>query len=137
MINPKKLARITRNLQNLAALRPKRITVPRVAGCADFFGKGCFVVYTSDEIRFVVPLDYLKNEIFKELLEIAEEEYGSQRDGPIKLPFKATFMQYTVSLIEKQMGKDLEEEFRTTITSWRCLSTTNVRLQVHPLLLVG
>ncbi|CAH1443529.1 unnamed protein product [Lactuca virosa] len=132
MISPKKLARITRNWQNLAALRPKRIAVPRVAGCADFFGKGCFVVYTCDEIRFVVPLDYLKNEIFKELLEIAEEEYGSQRDGPIKLPFKATFMQYTVSvycmqytvslpiyfsLLEKQMGKDLEEEFRTTITS--------------------
>ncbi|KVI04018.1 Auxin responsive SAUR protein, partial [Cynara cardunculus var. scolymus] len=130
MISPKKLARITRKWQNLAALKCKKMAVPRAADCgcsATIVDKGCFVVYTCDEIRFVVPLEYLKNEVFQEVLEIAEQEYGSQSDGPIRLPFKATFMQYMVSLIERQMCKDVEEEFRTgSITSWRCLSTSKL-----------
>ncbi|KAI3781012.1 hypothetical protein L2E82_11011 [Cichorium intybus] len=139
MISPMKLASIKRKWQNLAAVRRKRMAVPRAAdsgGCAAFSDKGCFVVYTSDEIRFVVPLDYLKNDIFQELLKMAVEEYGSQNDGPIRLPFKANFMQYTVSLIERQIGKDLEQELLTTISSWRCLSSSNVQLQIHPLFLV-
>lgn len=93
MITAKKLARMTRKWQNLATLRSNNRM--------DIFDKGCFVVYTSDEMRFVVPLNYLKNDIFQELLEIAEEEYGSQSGGPIRLPFKATFIQYKVSLIER------------------------------------
>ncbi|KAI3736440.1 hypothetical protein L6452_15981 [Arctium lappa] len=137
---------MTRKWQNLAGLRCKRIAVPRAAAdhcrcsATTNVDKGCFVVYTCDEIRFVVPLDYLKNEVFQEVLEMAEQEYGSQRNGPIRLPFEAAFMRYTVSLIERQMFKDLDEEFRvSSITSWRCLSTSKLQQQqqVHPLLLVG
>ncbi|GJT33502.1 auxin responsive SAUR protein [Tanacetum coccineum] len=56
-------------------------------------------------------LGYLKNDLFQELLEMAEEEYGLQRDGPIRLPLRADFMQYTISHIERTDEQRLEEEF--------------------------
>ncbi|KAJ7957128.1 Auxin-induced protein [Quillaja saponaria] len=39
--------------------------------------KGHFVVYVGDELkRFIVPLSYLKNPVFQQLMEKAAEEYG-------------------------------------------------------------
>ena len=48
--------------------------------------KGHFVVYTTDKRRFVVPLMYLNNEIFRELLKMSEDEFELPNDGPITLP---------------------------------------------------
>ncbi|KAL8139548.1 hypothetical protein V2J09_005569 [Rumex salicifolius] len=42
-----------------------------------------FVVYTTNERRFALPLAYLQSEIFGELLRMAEEEFGLATDGPI------------------------------------------------------
>ncbi|PWA53875.1 Auxin responsive SAUR protein [Artemisia annua] len=139
MVSLKKLVAMARKWQNLAALRRKRIALPRAVNVNDAttVDKGCFVVYSCDEVRFVIPIDYLKNDLFQELLEMAEEEYGSQRDGPIRLPLKAAFMQYTISHIERQISKELEEELRITITSWKCLCTSNMQFeQVQTHLLV-
>ncbi|KAH7692298.1 Small auxin-up RNA protein [Dioscorea alata] len=38
--------------------------------------KGHFFVYTSEGKRYMVPLAYLENNIFKELLKISEENLG-------------------------------------------------------------
>ncbi|XP_031285185.1 auxin-responsive protein SAUR68-like [Pistacia vera] len=51
--------------------------------------KGHFVVYTTDQKRFVFPLMYLNNDIFLELLKVSEEEFGLSSDGPITLPCDA------------------------------------------------
>ncbi|KAJ9550314.1 hypothetical protein OSB04_014359 [Centaurea solstitialis] len=114
---PKKLIR-------MATLRQKRIT-----------NKGHFTVYTSDAIRFVMPLGYLKNDIFQELLKVAEDEYGLQIDGPIRVPFEATFMEYMISLIERCVCNDVEKALLVSIiTSERRLSNSNVQLEQshHP-----
>ncbi|GKB18531.1 auxin-responsive protein [Tanacetum coccineum] len=131
MVSLKKLVAMARKWQNLAALGRKRIAPPRAVNVNDttIVDKGCFVVYSCDGVRFVIPIDYLKNDLFQELLEMAEEEYGLQRDGPIKLPLKAAFMQYTILHIERQISKELEEELRITITSWKCLSTSNMQFE--------
>ena len=47
--------------------------------------KGHLVVYSSDNRRLVIPLVYLNNEIFRELLQMFEE-FGIQNEGPIILP---------------------------------------------------
>ncbi|XP_024990777.1 auxin-responsive protein SAUR68-like [Cynara cardunculus var. scolymus] len=131
---------MARKWQNLVALRRKRIAFPRAVDGgrgATIVDKGCFVVYASDGVRFVIPLDYLKNDIFQAILVMAEEEYGLQNDGPIRLPLRATFMNYTISQIECPMSKEREEELRIAITSWRCLSTSNLLSeQAHTQLLV-
>ncbi|KAI3736439.1 hypothetical protein L6452_15980 [Arctium lappa] len=138
MISPMKLVRMARKWQNLVALRRKRIAFPRAEyNGATIVDKGCFVVYASDRIRFVIPLDYLKNDVFQALLEMAGDEYGLQNDGPIRVPLRAIFMKYIMSQIESEMSEDREEELRMAITSWRCLSTSNLQFeQAHTQLLV-
>ncbi|KAI3515217.1 hypothetical protein L1887_14006 [Cichorium endivia] len=115
----------------MAALSQKRMTFPRSAnGTIRGTDKGHFAVYTSDEIRFVMPLSYLKNDIFQELLKVAEDEYGLQTDGPIRIPFKATFMKYIISLIERCVCNDIEKELlKSIIASESCLLNSDFQLE--------
>ncbi|XP_050226001.1 auxin-responsive protein SAUR64-like [Mercurialis annua] len=62
--------------------------------------KGHFVVYTADQSRFVVPLKYLKSQVFRELLELAKQEYGLPRNGPITVPCEALCMENMIMLIQ-------------------------------------
>ncbi|KAK9289735.1 hypothetical protein L1049_007894 [Liquidambar formosana] len=135
MISPKKLIRMARKWQKLAAMGRKRISLPQgpipIAGqnadCCNtslMVNKGHFVVYTNDQRRFVLPLAYLDNDIFKELFQMAEDEFGLPSNGPITLPCDAVFMEYVVSLIQQHVAKDLEKALLMSITTGRCLSTS-------------
>ena len=79
--------------------------------------KGHFVVYSSDRRCFLIPLGYLNTEIFKELLQISEEEFGIQSDGPIILPCDSVFMDYIILFIQCGVVKDLERAFVMSIAS--------------------
>ncbi|KAG0450593.1 hypothetical protein HPP92_026665 [Vanilla planifolia] len=48
--------------------------------------KGHFAVYADGGKRFVVPLRYLDHPIFRVLLELAEEEFGTVACGPSASP---------------------------------------------------
>ncbi|KAJ0964014.1 hypothetical protein J5N97_029136 [Dioscorea zingiberensis] len=104
----------------------RKISSPRADECADFSAcstssvaeKGHFFVYTSDGKRFMVPLAYLDNNIFKELLKISEEEFGLPGDGPITLPCDAKaeepFVSYAASSSTNQQVNHME----TCTISW-------------------
>ncbi|XVF00805.1 hypothetical protein REPUB_Repub04eG0033400 [Reevesia pubescens] len=62
MISAKKLIKLAKKWQKLAANRRKRIT-------------------SSETIRFVLPLEYLKNEIVRDLFALAEEDLDYQAIG--------------------------------------------------------
>ncbi|KAL9415551.1 hypothetical protein AB3S75_043777 [Citrus x aurantiifolia] len=118
MITPKKLMKLAKKWQKLAVSKRLRISLPRpTAGAADAEScstsstaeKGHFVVYTTDQIRFVIPLKYLENNIIRELFRIAEDEFGMPGSGPITLPCDAIVMEYVVSLIQKHVAKDVEK----------------------------
>ncbi|KAK4723134.1 hypothetical protein R3W88_013367 [Solanum pinnatisectum] len=66
--------------------------------------KGQFVVYTKEGKRFVVPLYYLNHPIFKVLLEMAEEEYGSNVNGPLQVPCENELMEYILCLLRTKFG---------------------------------
>uniref|UniRef100_M1ALR1 Auxin-responsive family protein n=1 Tax=Solanum tuberosum TaxID=4113 RepID=M1ALR1_SOLTU len=66
--------------------------------------KGQFVVYTKEGKRFVVPLYYLNHPIFKVLLEMAEEEYGSNVNGPLQVPCENELMEYILCLLRTKLG---------------------------------
>ncbi|KAG5035829.1 hypothetical protein AAZX31_04G187200 [Glycine max] len=55
--------------------------------------KGQFVVYVGEELkRFTLPLSYLKNPIFQQLLKKSAEEYGySDSRGIVLLCDESTF----------------------------------------------
>ena len=80
MISPKKLIKMAKKWQKVAAMKRNKISLPRTnlaldADCcrtSSVANKGHFVVYSADRSRFVIPLEYLDNEIFRELLQMSE-----------------------------------------------------------------
>ncbi|XP_039059471.1 auxin-responsive protein SAUR61-like [Hibiscus syriacus] len=84
----------------------KRITLSRTSGEVDTNScstssrveKGHFGVYSSDEKRFVLPLEYLKNEIVMELFQLAEEEFRLQ-----------ALLQYIVSIVQQGTERRMEK----------------------------
>jgi hypothetical protein len=74
MISAKKLVKLASKRRKLAVIRGKRITLPQTISSIDSddcsksstVEKGHFVVYTTDEKCFVIPLDYLNSEILRE-----------------------------------------------------------------------
>ncbi|XP_015577959.2 auxin-responsive protein SAUR63 [Ricinus communis] len=135
MINAKKLIRLARKWQKLAALKRKRITMPRTTVNVDADScstskaveKGHFVVYTNDQMRFVLPLEYLNNEIVRELFKLAEEEFGLTSNMPLTLPCDAVFLQYIIDLIQKQVTKEVEKVLLMSIASSHCSSSLYAR----------
>ncbi|KAH7518319.1 hypothetical protein FEM48_Zijuj09G0158800 [Ziziphus jujuba var. spinosa] len=109
---------MARKWQKLAAIGQKRI-VRRVGLVAE---KGHFVVYSGDGRRFVLPLEYLNDDIFRELLRIAEEEFGLPRDGPITLPCDASQLECIVASIRQRNSEDSDKVLVLSKASGRCSS---------------
>ncbi|XVE48771.1 hypothetical protein DITRI_Ditri01bG0029200 [Diplodiscus trichospermus] len=131
MISTKILIRIARKWQKMAAIGRKRIASSRInqkmAGAnraheSSVVDKGHFVIYTTDEKRFVIPLSYLGNTIFVELLKMSEEEFGLPSDGPIKLPCDSVVMNYIVLLMQRGLAKDTENAVVNSVSRYRCSS---------------
>ncbi|KAL2925968.1 Auxin-responsive protein SAUR64 [Bienertia sinuspersici] len=129
MINTRKLIKMARKWHKVAAASRKRISWPRPV--AD---KGHFVVYTIDGRRFTIPLEYLKSEIFIELLRIAEEEFGVTCSGPIMLPCDSKFMEYATSLIQRRVSEDLEKALIMSLAGCRYSSSLShdFQEQINP-----
>lgn len=123
MISAKKLIKLARKWQRIAALKRKRISLPgfsKSSTSSSVADKGHFIAYTSDQNRFVFPITYLSSHIFQELLSISEEEFGLPGNGPITLPCDATFMEYAISLIRSCVDRQMEEALVMSISSNRC-----------------
>ncbi|MBA0829140.1 hypothetical protein Goarm_013761 [Gossypium armourianum] len=108
---------MARKWQKLAAIGRRRIT-------SSLVDKGHFVIYTIDQKRFVIPLAYLRNTIFVELLKMSEEEFGLPSDGPITLPCDSVAMNYILSLLQRSLAKYLEKAVLNSVASYRCSSNT-------------
>ncbi|XP_010478310.1 PREDICTED: auxin-responsive protein SAUR63-like [Camelina sativa] len=123
MMNTKKLIKMAKKWQHRAALSRKRISfqkssaTPRSSAAVE---KGCFVVYTADNIRFAFPISYLSNSIVQELLKISEEEFGLPTEGPITLPFDSSFLEYIIKMIQRRIDGDTEKALLLSISTARC-----------------
>ncbi|KAL4318947.1 hypothetical protein GQ457_18G018810 [Hibiscus cannabinus] len=132
MISAKKLTKLARKWKRLAAIKRKRITFSGTGGVVDtnscstssMVEKGHFVVYSSDEKRFVLPLEYLKNEIVMELFELAEEEFGLASNEHITLPCDAALMEYVIELIRRKASKEVEKALVMSVARVHCSSLT-------------
>nr|DAD41768.1 TPA_asm: hypothetical protein HUJ06_016091 [Nelumbo nucifera] len=91
--------------------------------------KGHFAVYAKEgKRRFVVPLYYLKHPIFRVLLEMAEEEFGSTVRGPLKVPCEEELVDYILSLLRK-INPPVDEEDRAFVsTSIICRGSSSISL---------
>ncbi|KAL5736825.1 hypothetical protein ACOSP7_031278 [Xanthoceras sorbifolium] len=113
MISPKKLIRMAKKWQKLAARNRKRISFPRINGALDpescstssslsMAEKGHFAVYSAHQTRFMIPLN----------------------GGPIILPCDAVFIEYAISLIRRCPEKDVEKALLMSLATCRCLPSS-------------
>lgn len=68
--------------------------------------KGRFAVYTKEGKRFVLPLDYLNHPILQVLLEMAEDEFGTTIDGPLKVPCDGSLLDHIIMLVRRSCMSD-------------------------------
>ncbi|WOH07078.1 hypothetical protein DCAR_0626507 [Daucus carota subsp. sativus] len=71
--------------------------------------KGCIAVQVGLEeeleaSRFVIPISYLYNPLFRQLLDRAHEVYGYHVSGPLKLPCSVDEFVHLRWQIEKESG---------------------------------
>lgn len=70
--------------------------------------KGYLAVSVGEEQkRFVIPTQYLGHPAFEILLREAEEEFGFQQTGVLRLPCEVTVFENVVKLVEKKGDLDL------------------------------
>ncbi|KAK3018528.1 hypothetical protein RJ639_005094 [Escallonia herrerae] len=113
MISTKTPEKVVRKWQDLVVIRRKRISLTKINGNMEMeklgvplvADKGYFVVYSDDGRRFVIPLLYLNNEVWRQLLEMSEEECGLPGDSLITLPCDAFLWQYIISLIHRGVAE--------------------------------
>ncbi|KAJ0077497.1 hypothetical protein Patl1_35823 [Pistacia atlantica] len=122
MISPKRLIELPMKWQRMASAKRRRILYPRSL-VAD---KGHFVVYTTDEKRFMVPLEYLSQNVFIELLRISEEEFGLPTHGAITLPCDSTLLKYVILLVRGHMPAELEKALLTSIATCHHLASSSL-----------
>ncbi|KAL0348537.1 UNVERIFIED_CONTAM: Auxin-responsive protein SAUR64 [Sesamum angustifolium] len=125
MISAKNLIKMAKKWRKYAALQRKRISLNRdgLESCCTSLpvaDKGHFAVYTADHRRFVLPLAYLNNSLFRQLLKMSEEEYGLPSNGPIVLPCDWLFMDCAICLIRQGRAGDLQED---SLVRSRCSSS--------------
>lgn len=138
MVSTKKLLQVARKLRKLATIGRQNVSFPRVSGYIDLdrckkssvVNKGHFVICTMDQRRFVIPLSFLSNEIFHELLKMSEEEFGLPSEGPITLPCDSVFMDNMVFLVGQGLGRSFEKAVINYIntTNWffSCLCSPEI-----------
>ncbi|MQM18579.1 hypothetical protein Taro_051574 [Colocasia esculenta] len=131
MISSKRFAEIARKWLRATAARRKRITFHARSAATTLDSDACstsaparkghFVVYSSDGRRYDIPLMYLKNDIVMELLRMSEEVVGLPGDGPITLPWDATFVGSVVSCLRRRSSRDAEKALLAAMTTPSCL----------------
>ncbi|GLJ40970.1 hypothetical protein SUGI_0847990 [Cryptomeria japonica] len=86
--------------------------------------EGHVAVYAAKEERkrrrFVIPLDYLKHPVFKDLLRMAEEEFGfDYHTGLLTLPCDPLQFEEIINGLKDLGGKASESSRYTSLTSKR------------------
>ncbi|KAF8027682.1 hypothetical protein BT93_E0559 [Corymbia citriodora subsp. variegata] len=129
---------MARKWKKLAAIGRKRISFIRInaEGCdsVNLADEGCFVIYSIDRRRFMVPSACLGSRVFQKLLEMSEEEYGLPRDGPIVMPCDSTLLEKVVTLIRQGESKNLEKVLFDAINCNQCsISSSLDESMIHQL----
>ncbi|KAL4186538.1 hypothetical protein AMTRI_Chr09g34440 [Amborella trichopoda] len=129
MINSKRLLEIVRKCQKKAMSQRRRISLKRnTSNRMDSVAvEGHFVIYTVDGSRFVIPIAFLNHPIFRELLLVAEEEFGFIGSHPLTVPCESFVMEYIVSLLKKNASKEVEK----ALISMACGRASHPSLLLH------
>jgi len=88
----------------LPTIRRASLTARQATSKSEDIPKGYFAVYVGEkQNRFVIPISYLNQPSFQDLLSRAEEEFGYDHPmGGITIPCSEDVFQYTISFFKEQ-----------------------------------
>ncbi|EEF39766.1 conserved hypothetical protein [Ricinus communis] len=122
MISAKKLLKLPRKWQKMAAIRRKRIALPQT----NYASEDTSSCSTSSRAE----KEYLNNEVIRELFNMAEDEFGLPSKGPLTLPCEAELMEFAIGLIKQQVTRDVEMALLTSIANSCSSSSFHLQQQV-------
>ncbi|RWW03088.1 hypothetical protein GW17_00033779 [Ensete ventricosum] len=74
----------------------------RTLSLSGYIPKGCFAVCVGQEMqRFVIPTEYLRHTAFAVLLGEAEEEFGFEQEGVLRIPCEVSVFRSILKMVEK------------------------------------
>ncbi|KAH0463705.1 hypothetical protein IEQ34_008287 [Dendrobium chrysotoxum] len=100
MLSSKRIMEMAKKCRKVASFG--RRSVLSTTNDREIASRGHIFVYSVDGQRFMIPLTYLRESIFRELFRMSEDEFGLQSDGPIMLPCDAPTMEYILSLFSRR-----------------------------------
>ena len=117
-MSSKKLAHLSKKWQGIGTIGRRWATTTDKGvhpSCSSVAGKGHFIVYSSDGMRFEIPLACLRTTLFEELLRMSHEEFGFTSDGRITLPCDATVIEYVMCFLRREASEDVERALLNSI----------------------
>ncbi|KAJ4719065.1 Auxin-responsive protein, partial [Melia azedarach] len=100
----------TNNASKSIKFLKKTLSFSDVSAAAsnDVVPKGFLAVCVGRELkRFVIPTEYLSHQAFGILLREAEEEFGFQQEGVLKIPCEVSVFQKILKLVEEKRSDGL------------------------------
>ncbi|KAF6141767.1 hypothetical protein GIB67_027945 [Kingdonia uniflora] len=92
----------------------------------DIVPKGFLAVCVGEELkRFVIPTEYLGHRAFGILLREAEEEFGFQNEGVLRIPCEVSVFEKILKVVEDKKELFFMQEFG-------CSSEAELMQSLHP-----
>ncbi|XP_056690461.1 protein SMALL AUXIN UP-REGULATED RNA 9 [Spinacia oleracea] len=75
--------------------------------------KGFLAVQVGEEMkRFVIPTKYLSHQAFSVLLKEAEEEFGYQKEGVLKIPCEVEVFENILKMVEEKNSSNAKQSLK-------------------------
>ncbi|KAK4267738.1 hypothetical protein QN277_024478 [Acacia crassicarpa] len=90
--------------------------------------KGFLAVCVGMELkRFIIPTEYLRHQAFEMLLREAEEEFGFQQEGVLKIPCQVSVFEKVLKIVQGKKEAFLSQDKDRIITCYvsDCDATTS------------
>jgi len=88
-------------LQQILRKWKKAATSSSASNTADIVPKGFLAVCVGKELkRFIIPTHYLRHQAFEILLQQAQDEFGFQQEGVLKIPCHVSVFQTILKSVE-------------------------------------
>ncbi|ESW33529.1 hypothetical protein PHAVU_001G077500 [Phaseolus vulgaris] len=88
----------------------------REGGSSNVVPKGYLAVCVGEELkRFTIPTEYLGHQAFQILLREAEEEFGFQQTGVLRIPCEVAVFQSILKMVERKGDMSPSQDCRLSI----------------------
>ncbi|TKY58257.1 Auxin-responsive protein SAUR72 [Spatholobus suberectus] len=109
-------SKITTTSKSMKFLKRTLSLSEREGGSSNVVPKGYLAVCVGEELkRFTIPTEYLGHQAFQILLREAEEEFGFQQTGVLRIPCEVAVFESILKMVEGREDKISSQECRLSI----------------------